>query len=152
MWPSLLLSRATKSPELMAGIFLRSAGGEESGSILKKNRGAWQKSTQLAQSHTPLPICSFYAMSKRERPADSASAFSRDVKRPRTQQQTAEESIEEIISSRHLQGLLVFEQNIDQAVKGGFLVSLNTLATLTFHSNTHLQGLPRQHSLSRRRS
>lgn len=60
-------------------------------------------------------------MAKRERPTEPVSSFSRDVKRPRIQQQTAEEPIEEIISSRHLQEVLYLEQNIERAVKGNAL-------------------------------
>ncbi|TID25612.1 ribosome biogenesis protein urb1 [Venturia nashicola] len=57
-------------------------------------------------------------MLKRERPYDSALSQPGHVKRPRIQQQQpAEEPIEEIISSRHLQDILYFDQNIDRAIK-----------------------------------
>lgn len=56
-------------------------------------------------------------MMKRERPFDSGLPPARDVKRPRIQQQQpAEEPIEEIISSRHLQDVLYFDQNIERAI------------------------------------
>ncbi|QDS73097.1 hypothetical protein FKW77_000592 [Venturia effusa] len=56
-------------------------------------------------------------MVKRERPSDSGLPSIGHVKRPRIQQQPIEEPIEEIISSRHLQDVLYFDQNIERAVK-----------------------------------
>ena len=76
---------------------------------------------QFGQKAHNRTICLSQAMSKRDRPIDSGNSLPRDVKRPRIQQQTTEEPIEEIISSRHLQALLVFEQNIEHAVKGDVL-------------------------------
>lgn len=68
-------------------------------------------------------------MLKRERPFDSGLPPTRDVKRPRIQQQPAEEPIEDIISSRHLQDVLYFDQNIDRALKS------NITITQKLHSN-----------------